>query len=820
MASSRPRGPLPLLLGLGLLALGLFFVRARLEPASLRPLSRADQFSAPRALQRLHAILGDDRPHPVGSPAADAVRARLLAELTALGIPAQVHRGFACSTRGASCGDVGDVVARLPGTRSGPAVLVSAHHDSVAAGPGAGDDGAGVAAILELARVLALGPPLRNPVILLFVDGEEAGLLGAEAFIDTHPWAADIGVAVNLDAGGTRGVTSITRTSAANARVIDPFVAAVPRPYGASVIGAVYSLTPYDTDFSVYDRADIPSIDLGFGEDKAHYHTHLDRLANLDPPSVQHLGDTALALVRALADADLTADPAAASPRVFIDALGFAMLAWPAPWTPALAALALALLSLATWRIRHVQKDTLQPPLTSPTLTPSALTSPLLTSPALSSPLLTSPTLSSPLLTSPTFTSHSSLTARSRLLTVLALPLLLLGPALFAGGLAWFLGYATDAAVPGHAHPWPARLAIGSAALAISGLLATWLTRRLGPARLTLALWWTLALLTAALAVFAPAASVGLLPPVLAAAALLALGALLAPRALSKATWQAEVLHRLCLFLPALLWVQAGARVEAIFGLGPAAVAVLALVFALLAPLWPTHPRPLLPLLALLSLLGVVLTLKTPAFSDDRPRRLSLVFHQDADTGSARWLLDGERRLPPALTALADFTRAPAFPWTPPDEPSWISPAAPALGAPPELTLESGTSDVPVIHGPWGRYLRLHLRSPRGARSAALVIPDDAGLRWLAIAGHTVPPYPEHRRAWYPGVRHHSIVAIPPDGLRIELVVHSTDPVRLTVLDIRDDLPPSAASLLQARPSWAIPSHGGDRSLYSRSFSY
>ena len=66
MASSRPRGPLPLLLGLGLLALGLFFVRARLEPASLRPLSRADQFSAPRALQRLHAILGDDRPHPVG----------------------------------------------------------------------------------------------------------------------------------------------------------------------------------------------------------------------------------------------------------------------------------------------------------------------------------------------------------------------------------------------------------------------------------------------------------------------------------------------------------------------------------------------------------------------------------------------------------------------------------------------------------------------------------------------------------------------------------------------------------------------------------
>jgi len=768
MAPTPSRGPGPLLLALGLLAAGFVVVRARLEPPPPLPVDApADRFSAGRALERLATLVGDDVPHPVGSPAADRVRARLLAEFAALGIPAEVQHGSACSARGASCGRVGNVVARLHGADAVPgadthAVLVSAHHDSVAAGPGAGDDGAGVASVLELARSLSSGPALRNPVVFVLVDGEEAGLLGAQAFVDDHRWAQDIGVAVNLDAGGTRGVTSVTRTSPGNARVIDAFTAAVPRPYGASVIGAVYSLTPYDTDFSVYNKAEIPSIDLGFGEDKAHYHTSLDRLANLDPASVQHLGDTALALVRTLADADLEREHP--GERVFLDALGLAMLAWPAAWTPIFAALALALLALATWRLRHVLGD---------------------------------------------------MSARQRLLAALGLPLLIAGPALVAGGLAWLLARLTESEVPGHAEPWPARLAVWAAALAASGLVARWLTAHLGATRLGLALWWSLAVLTAVLAISAPAASVGLLPPVLVAAGAL----LLASRYVSKDmfTWPGAAVSLLCLVLPALMWLQAGLRVEAIFGLGPAAVVVLGLLFALLAPLWPTRPRPLLLGLTVLALGGAAWTLTRPAFSDDRPRRLSLVFHQDADTASARWLLDGELPVPAALRTITEFTRAPAFAWTPPDEPSWTSPTAPVAMVPPELTLEPG---VPEISGAWGRHLRLRLRSPRGARSAALVVPDSAGLRWLAIDGETVPPYPEHRRDAYRDVRHHTIVALPPDGVIVELVLRDPGPVIFTVLDVREELPASAALLLRARPTWAVPTHGGDRSVHSRSFSF
>ena len=57
------------------------------------------------------------------------------------------------------------VVARLEGSNpGGKAVLLMAHYDSVPAGPGAGDDLSGVAAILEAARALKAGPPPANPV--------------------------------------------------------------------------------------------------------------------------------------------------------------------------------------------------------------------------------------------------------------------------------------------------------------------------------------------------------------------------------------------------------------------------------------------------------------------------------------------------------------------------------------------------------------------------------------------------------------------------------------------------------------------------------
>ena len=80
-----------------------------------------------------------------------------------------------------------------------------------------GDDGAGVAALLETLRALRTGPPLRNDILFVITDGEEDGLLGASAFVAENPAAKDVRVVVNFEARGNAGESQMFETSAGNA---------------------------------------------------------------------------------------------------------------------------------------------------------------------------------------------------------------------------------------------------------------------------------------------------------------------------------------------------------------------------------------------------------------------------------------------------------------------------------------------------------------------------------------------------------------------------------------------------------------------------
>src|SRR5215468_10461966 len=141
----------------------------------------AERFSATRAIATLHATMLDE-PHPVGSAAHDTVRDRVAAALRALDYTVEIQHTFACNAA-ASCGAVDNLIARRPGqTPGGKAVVVAAHYDSVPAGPGASDDGTGVASALEIARAIR-HDTLANPVVFLIDDGEESGLLGAEGYL-------------------------------------------------------------------------------------------------------------------------------------------------------------------------------------------------------------------------------------------------------------------------------------------------------------------------------------------------------------------------------------------------------------------------------------------------------------------------------------------------------------------------------------------------------------------------------------------------------------------------------------------------------------
>jgi hypothetical protein len=78
-----------------------------------------------------------------------------------------------------------NLIAEFPG--SGPELLlVGAHHDTQAASPGADDNATGVAAVLELGRLLAGLAPLRRTVRLLSFGAEEQLSVGSAQYVRRH----------------------------------------------------------------------------------------------------------------------------------------------------------------------------------------------------------------------------------------------------------------------------------------------------------------------------------------------------------------------------------------------------------------------------------------------------------------------------------------------------------------------------------------------------------------------------------------------------------------------------------------------------------
>jgi hypothetical protein len=330
----------------GLLALcavavlfALFGLRG--APLGLDPVRGAnspEQFDTARAIGRLDKIIGDGKPHPVDSAALEIVRTRLLAEIRALGFAPEVRTHDACRSMGAvtRCARVSNIVFRT-GPENGRALMLTAHYDSVDDSPGAGDDGVGVAVWLEVARHLADAPPSR-PVFFLFTDGEEAALLGAQAFSDNFPdYKVDIDRIINLEARGNRGPAMMFETSHPNATVVGDWARNTTRPVSSSLMTAVYELLPNSTDLTIHLHDRRAGINIAIADGLAFYHTELDDLAHLDLRSVQHMGDQALGATRAW----LAASGGSRGEIVYTDVLARMLVSLPT--VPALVLLGLCL---------------------------------------------------------------------------------------------------------------------------------------------------------------------------------------------------------------------------------------------------------------------------------------------------------------------------------------------------------------------------------------------------------------------------------------------------------------------------------------------
>lgn len=330
---------LGVLIPIGFLLLAAVSVYALRGPAAVGPGAAATEFSSARALRHVAAIAV--RPRPVGAVAEhSAVRDYLLTELSAAGLTPQVQKTIGVNPDvydAVHAGAVENVLARTSGTSNTKAVLLVAHYDSVTTSNGASDAGAGVGALLETARALQAGPATKNNVIFLFTDGEEVGMTGARAFVDEHPWARDVGVVLNFEARGNTGPSIMFETSPDNGWLVEQYARAAPHPVGNSLAYEIYRLLPNDTDLTVFKRAGFPGLNFAYIDGPAHYHTALDTVGRLDERSLQHHGETALALARRFGDLDLrdTARPNA----IYFDLLGLTLVHYSGRWVWPLAVL-------------------------------------------------------------------------------------------------------------------------------------------------------------------------------------------------------------------------------------------------------------------------------------------------------------------------------------------------------------------------------------------------------------------------------------------------------------------------------------------------
>ena len=315
------------------------------------PAYRADaglpetQFSTDRALEHVQKIAR--KPHAVGFPAHAEVRDYIIGILEGMGLEPELQTGYTAGDWG-NLSKAENILARIPGREPGHALLLLSHYDSSPhSSLGASDAGSGVAVILEgLRAFLADNPKPKNDIIVLISDAEELGLNGADLFVNGHPWAREVALALNFEARGSGGPGNmLIETNGGNARLIDAFTEARPRyPVANSLAYSIYKMLPNDTDLTVFrEDGNIQGFNFAFIDDHFDYHTALDSYDRLDRNTLAHQGSYLVPLLASLSEADLTQLNSPAD-SVYFNLPFFGLMHYPYTWIWPLYLFALALL--------------------------------------------------------------------------------------------------------------------------------------------------------------------------------------------------------------------------------------------------------------------------------------------------------------------------------------------------------------------------------------------------------------------------------------------------------------------------------------------
>ena len=268
------------------------------------PGSSPASFSAERAMAHVEALAA--KPRPAGSAAHRAAREYIVTTLReSAGLDAEVRSAAATSTRYGLPYDaarVHNVVATIPGTDRSRRIVLVAHYDTVLTSPGAGDNAAGVATLLEAGRALAVEYGGGPDVLLLFTDAEEIGAVGAEAFLASGGLDSERTTVLNFDARGTGGPSALIETAGDEGRLVRAIARSGAPVVASSLLPTLARLHGVGTDFRPFREAGAGGLNFAIVDGVARYHTPADTPPALDRESVRRQGEAAVVLVRALGD--------------------------------------------------------------------------------------------------------------------------------------------------------------------------------------------------------------------------------------------------------------------------------------------------------------------------------------------------------------------------------------------------------------------------------------------------------------------------------------------------------------------------------------
>ena len=303
MTKAKTQG---ILLFLFIVVLSIISLKTSKAPAVI-PAAETDSFSAERALKHLNVI--SNAPHMAGTPEHAKVRDYIVEFCESRGLEVEIQSGmeFRNYTSNVDAAYVQNIIATRKGTNpGGKAIIVMSHYDSQMNTAAASDDGAGVAASLEVIDMLSKGEQLENDVIFLITDLEEFGLWGASYFVKNYEEFDNIGLLLNFEARGNSGASYSFETTSDNGWMIREFKKAVKKPITNALAYEIYKLMPNGTDFTEFKGLGITGINSAFIDGLAYYHSPADTPENIDLKSLQHQGDHILGSLKHFGNMELT----------------------------------------------------------------------------------------------------------------------------------------------------------------------------------------------------------------------------------------------------------------------------------------------------------------------------------------------------------------------------------------------------------------------------------------------------------------------------------------------------------------------------------